>query len=233
MSAIALLTTSQCDDPCYNPKTMHPFHSKSSVITRVVCDLVTWTGPIVTDASTIENSCFGQCPRAIADSCWLRHDGWNDQDFRLNDVAYYGILPVTVFELFFVLCFGRLSPEEIRDRMFTFFVGKKLMGEYRQMRPEKRRGRPSGNWRVFSAQFGALFFYFLAAATYLVCIPFFVFGIAWQERLLGFFPDAEDPTEIGQWLPYVVVILTLGAAIVGKYHHVVSVPQRLLDESKN
>lgn len=202
---------------------MHPFHSKSSVITRVACDLVTWTGPIVSNVSSTLISCFGQCPRGIADTCWLAHDGWTVQDFQLNNVGYYGILPVAVFELFFVLCFGRLSPEEIRDRMFTFFVGKSLMERYRLMRPEKRKGRPSRNWRVLSAQFGALLFYFFAAATYLVCIPFFIFSIVWQERLLRFFPDGEDVTEVGQWLPYVVVVLTLGAAVVGKYHHVVSI----------
>jgi hypothetical protein len=219
---MAVLTSPQCNDPCYNAQTIHPFHSKSSVITRVACDLVTWTGPILSSVPSTLDACFGQCPRGMADTCWLSHDGWTVQDFRLFNVGYYGILPVVVFELFFVLCFGRLSPEEIRDRMFKFFAGKKLIGDYTQMRPEKRKGRPSGTWRVLSAQFGGLLFYFFATATYLVCIPFFIFNIVWQERLLRFFPDGEDMTEIGQWLPYVIVILTLGAAIVGKYHHVVS-----------
>lgn len=102
--------------------------------------------------------------------------------------------------------------------MFSFFVSSKMMGDFRAMPSEKRKHMPIP-FRVRLAQAGALLFYFFAAAIYLVCLPFFVFSIAWQERLLRFFPDAENPFEVSQWLPWVGVGLTLGAAIVGKYHH--------------
>ena len=54
----------------------------------------------------IQYACFTQCPRGIAENCWLQHDGWTDQDYRINNVGYYAILPVACFELFFILCFG-------------------------------------------------------------------------------------------------------------------------------
>ena len=53
-----------------------------------------------------EYACFTQCPRDIADNCWLEHSGWTRRDYNLLNVGYYGILPVASFELFFVLCFG-------------------------------------------------------------------------------------------------------------------------------
>jgi hypothetical protein len=196
------IVTYNCDDPCYNPSTMHPFHSKQSVISRVACDFMTWSGLDIDDSPTTDYSCFGQCPRDLADSCGLGHDGWTLRDYRLNNVGYYGILPVAIFELFFVLCFGRLSPEEIRDKMFRIGVGKQVMGKYRLLNPEKRKGAPRRG-RVLVAQCAALFFYAFAGLTYLVCLPFFVFSIVWQERLLRLFPDGEDYTEVGQWLPYV------------------------------
>lgn len=174
-----------CDDPCYDPETMqHPLRDASAIIGRVDCAQFTWT-----TFSTVY-SCFSQCPRSIADTCWIGHDGWTKEDFALNDAGYYGLLPVIVFELFFVLCFGRKSPEEIRETMFKFFVGSKIMGDHRAMEPERRRRSPL-TLRVRLAQSGALIFYFFAACTYLVCLPFFLFSIIWQERLLRFFPDAE------------------------------------------
>lgn len=159
-----------------------------------------------------------QCPRDISDTCFLGHDGWTSTDYRLNNVGYYAVLPVAIFELFFVLCFGRRSPEEIRDRMFVYFVGRRMMGDFRAMPAEKRKWTPK-SIRVWLAQGGALFFYAFAACTYLVCLPFFVFSIVWQERLLRFFPDAENYNEASQWLPWVGIVLTLGAALVGRYHH--------------
>jgi hypothetical protein len=109
---------------------------------------------------------------------------------------------VAVFELFFVLCFGRKSPEEIRDKMFSFSVGKTLIEKYRAVDKLKRKGVPR-NGRILAAQIGAMIFYSFAALTYLVCIPFFIFNVIWQERLLQLIPDAEDIYEVGQWLPYV------------------------------
>jgi hypothetical protein len=179
----------------------------------VDCSQFTWT-----DLGGTEYSCFSQCPRDISDTCFIGHDGWTGEDFTLNNVGYYGVLPVAVFELFFVLCFGRRSPEEIRDAMFSFLVSRRMMGDFKAMPAEKRR-RPPRSIRMRLAQAGALFFYLFAACTYLVCLPFFVFSIVWQERLLRFFPDAESVWEMSQWLPWVGVGLTLGAAIVGKYHH--------------
>ena len=41
------------------------------------------------------------CPRSISDTCYIGHDGWSNADFTLNNVGYYGVLPVAVFELFF------------------------------------------------------------------------------------------------------------------------------------
>jgi hypothetical protein len=69
------------------------------------------------------------------------------------------------------------------------------------MHPEKRKLMKK-SWRVIASMSCALLFYFTAALTYIVCLPFFVFSIVWQERLLRFFPDAEDYSEIGQWLPW-------------------------------
>jgi hypothetical protein len=158
---------------------------------------LTWS----TSAST-DYSCFGQCPRDLADTCVLNHEGWTLRDYQINDVGYYIILPVAVFELFFVLCFGRKSPEEIRDQIFRFGVGKNLIEKYRAMDKLKRKGVPKRG-RILAAQIGAMVFYSFAALTYLVCIPFFIFSVIWQERLLQYFPDGEDMFEIGQWLPYV------------------------------
>lgn len=213
------ITRYNCDDACYNPKTQqHPFHDKSSVIARLDCEMFTWTTGNLTSTS-----CFTQCPRDIADDCFVEHDGWTKKDFDLENIGYYVILPVAIFELFFVLCFGRKSPEEIRDHMFQFLVGKRMMGDYRALPAEKRKRFVSpSTGRVRLAQCGGLVFYFFAALTYLVCIPFFIFSITWQERLSRFFPDAENYNEVGQWLPWVTVILVLGAAVVGKYHHTVS-----------
>lgn len=36
---------------------------------------------------------------------------------------------------------------------------------------------------------------------------------------MRFYPDADSYYEVGQWLPWVRVALTMGAAVVGKYHH--------------
>lgn len=183
------ISTHNCNDPCYDPAQQHPLRDASSIIARIDCSQFTWT-----EMTGTAYSCFSQCPRSIADdpaqTCYIGHDGWTHQDFTLNDIGYYGVLPVVVFELFFVLCFGRRSPEEIRDIMFSFFVGRKMMGDFRAKAPAKRTQTPHAI-RVRLAQAGALLFYFFAACTYLVCLPFFVFSVIWQERLLRFFPDAE------------------------------------------
>jgi hypothetical protein len=183
------ISSHNCNDPCYDPVQQHPLRDASSIIARIDCSQFTWT-----EMTGTAYSCFSQCPRSIADdptqTCYIGHDGWTQQDFTLNDIGYYGVLPVVIFELFFVLCFGRRSPEEIRDIMFSFLVGAKMMGDFRTMAPEKRRRTPNLA-RVRIAQSGALLFYIFAACTYLVCLPFFVFSVIWQERLLRFFPDAE------------------------------------------
>lgn len=140
----------------------------------------------------------------------------------MENVGYHGVLPIAIFEPF-VMCFGRKSPEEIRDKMFEFIVGKRLMNQYRSL-PIGKRKQPimQSLARIRLAQCGGLLFYFFATLTYIVCLPFFVFSIAWQERLLRFFPDGEGLNEQGQWLPWVIVILVFGAAVVGKYYHTVS-----------
>ena len=111
-----------------------------------------------------------------------------------------------------------MSPEDIRDFMFETFVGKKLLQHYRSLPASKRKGVKI-TWRIGLAQAGGMIFYIFALATYLVCVPFFFFNIGWQEWLLRLFPDAESPWEASQWLPWVAVLLTLGAAVVGKHHH--------------
>lgn len=213
------IETYKCDDVCYNPKAqLHPFHGNSGVIARLDCNQFTWNSGKVTDTS-----CFIQCPRGLANDCFVEHGGWEKKDFDLENVGYYGVLPIAIFDLFFVLCFGRKSPEEIRDQMFEFIVGKRLMNQYTCL-PGGKRKQPilQSLARGRLAQSGGLLFYFFATLTYLVCLPFFVFSIAWQERLLRFFPDGEGLNEQGQWLPWVIVILVFGAAVVGKYHHAVS-----------
>ncbi|KAF1980812.1 hypothetical protein K402DRAFT_468012 [Aulographum hederae CBS 113979] len=210
-----------CDDPCYNAKTMHPFHSPDTAISRLICDQFTW---VFGDSSILAPSfpsCFVQCPRGIADDCYVAHDGWRTRDFKLYIAGYYGILPIIIIELFFVLCFGRKSPEEIRDQMFVFFVGRKAMGEYRIQSVEKQKlAKAENKKKIILAQTGAMVFYVLAVLIYCLCVPFFIFNIFWQEHLLTFFPNSEENYEPGQWLPWVIVALTLGAAIVGRYHHV-------------
>jgi hypothetical protein len=91
---------------------MHPFHAASGVISRVVCDQWQWA---VAEGTT-QYACFTQCPRDIAENCWLEHGGWTEKDYRINNVGYYAILPVACFELFFILCFGAycLSGAELR-----------------------------------------------------------------------------------------------------------------------
>lgn len=145
------------------------------------------------------------------------------KEYDVQLIACYVILPIAIFELFFVLCFGRKSPEEIREQMFKFIVGERLMHQYTSLSDGGRK-QPiiQSLIRVRLAQFGGLIFYFLAVLTYLVCLPLFIFSVVWQERLLRFFTDGEDPNEQGQWLPWIVVGLVFGAAVVGKYHHTVS-----------
>lgn len=203
-----------CDDPCFNAKTYSPLHAADSVINRVICDQWTWTD----NTNISDYSCFVQCPRGIAETCYIAHSGWSERDFRLTNVAYYGVLPVVVFELFLVLCFGRMSPEEIRDLMFKTLVGRELLEKHRILPPSKRMGAPK-TWRVIAAQTGGMAFYAFALLIWTVCVPFFVFNIAFQEWLLRLFPDASNPWEVDQWIPWVSVLLTIGAAIVGKYHH--------------
>lgn len=203
-----------CDDPCFNAKTYSPLHAADSVINRVICDQWTWTD----DTNTSDYSCFVQCPRDIADTCYIAHSGWSERDFRITNVGYYGVLPVVVFELFLVLCFGRRSPEDIRDLMFKTLVGRELLEKYRMLPPSKRIG-VHRSWRVVAAQTGGMAFYAFALLIWTVCVPFFIFNIVFQEWLLRLFPDASNPWEVDQWLPWVTVLLTLGAAIVGKYHH--------------
>ncbi|KAF2395792.1 hypothetical protein EJ06DRAFT_585738 [Trichodelitschia bisporula] len=209
----AFITKYNCDDPCYNAVSHHPLHSSSNTISRVICDTFSWT-----NGFGYESACFVQCPREIAGSCYVDHAGLTDRAYHVNAVGYYGVLPVAVFELFFVLCFGRMSPEDIRDLMFRFFVGRRLLEFYRSQPQSKRKSAPKTP-RVLAAQVGGMAFYIFALLTYLVCLPFFVFNIVWKERQLNFLPDGESPFEVGQWLPWVSVGLTLGAAIVGKYHH--------------
>jgi len=183
-----------CDDACYNANTHHPFHDKSSVVARLDCNMFTWTTVNETDYA-----CFAQCPRDNAEDCWFNHDGWTDEDFRLQNVGYYGFLPVAVFELFFVLCFGRMSPEEIRDQMFRFMFGKSILDTYKMMSPGNRTlFKKRSLSRIRMAQLVALLFYIFAVLTYVVYLPFFIASIAWQERLLRFSPDAENPNEVGQ-----------------------------------
>ena len=207
-----------CDDPCFNVQTYSPLHSSDSVINRVICDQWTWSS----SDNVSDYSCFVQCPRGIAETCYIAHSGWSERDFRLTNVAYYGILPVVIFELFLVLCFGRRSPEEIRDLMFETIVGRKLMEKYRMLPASKRIGVHK-TWRVVAAQAGGMSFYIFAILIWAVCVPFFVFNIAFQEWLLRLFPEGSSPSNVDQWISWCMVALTLSAAIVGKYHHTVHV----------
>lgn len=67
------MSTYNCDDPCYNPPISHPFHGTSSVVTRLACDIVTWKQR---DERMPSYACFLQCPRDLADDCYVTHDGW-------------------------------------------------------------------------------------------------------------------------------------------------------------
>ncbi|KIW06046.1 uncharacterized protein PV09_03222 [Verruconis gallopava] len=204
------ITRYNCDTPCYNPKQQNPLRDAGLAIARVSCDQFTWT-----DLGGTHFSCFTQCPRSISDTCFVEHVGWTRQKFTLNNVGYYGVLPVAAFELFFVICFGRQSPGEIRDAIFKFFVSRTMLGDFRAMTPEKRRWKPN-DFRVWAAQAVGLAFYFFAAFVYLACLPSFVFSIIWQERLLRLIPDAATYNDVSQWLPWAGVVLVFGAAAVAK-----------------
>lgn len=182
----------------------HPFHSRRNVISRLICDQFTW----VTGSDSAENpaqlSCFAQCPRGIAEDCYVDHDGWTNADFQSYTAGYWGIFPIVLLEIFFVLCFGRKSPSRIRDQMFCFFMGAKAMRGYRLQASEQRKLAKSHNARrVDLAQGGALAFYVLAILIYALCIPLFIFVMAYSEHALTSFPDQEAMYESGQWLPWV------------------------------
>jgi len=132
------------------------------------------------------------------------HDGWTNEDFFSYTAGYWGIFPIILLEIFLLLCFGRKSPSGIRDQMFRFFMGAKAIGHYRLQMPEQQKLAKSHNARrVGLAQAGALAFYFLALLVYALCIPLFIFVMAYSEHALNFFPDAEEVYEPGQWLPWV------------------------------
>ncbi|KAK3061529.1 hypothetical protein LTS18_005991, partial [Coniosporium uncinatum] len=210
-----------CDDPCYNAATSHPFHSRRDVVSRLICNQFNWVSGSDTADGPAQLSCFAQCPRGIAGDCYVGLDGWTNEDFYSYTAGYWGIFPIILLEIFLVLCFGRKSPSGIRDQMFRFFMGAKAMGHYRLQMPEQQKLAKSHNARrVGLAQAGALAFYFLALLVYALCIPLFIFVMAYSEHALNFFPDAEEVYEPGQWLPWVAVILIIGGVVVGRYHRV-------------
>ena len=115
-------------------------------------------------------------------------------------------------------CFGRRSPRQCRNTVYSFLKDLRLPSPTRCF---QRKGdlRESGRWRNRVAFTVAIAAYLWAVAASTLCVLLFIVNIVAMEYLLTTFPQSESAIHVGAWSPWVTTALLIFAAFVAKYHH--------------